>query len=165
MEEILGESCGTEGVLQDEEVAFSVGITVGIVFPELMPREPERCSPVEAICQPVAGGLAPGGVAAPAAGGHPLMAVAGSVGVDGYQADISLTHLLAPGVDVLGTGAEGDVVFFRRDQDGVEAAVLEVLDYRCSNLAGVFVFPEDAIREAFAGGVAPVAVVDEDFHC
>ena len=116
MEEILGESCGTEGVLQDEEVAFSVGITVGIVFPELMPREPERCSPVEAICQPVAGGLAPGGVAAPAAGGHPLMAVAGSVGVDGYQADISLTHLLAPGVDVLGTGAEGDVVFFRRDQ-------------------------------------------------
>lgn len=33
VEEILGEGCGTEGVLQDEEVAFPVGITVGIVFP------------------------------------------------------------------------------------------------------------------------------------
>ena len=28
VEEILGEGCGTEGVLQDEEVAFPVGITV-----------------------------------------------------------------------------------------------------------------------------------------
>ena len=70
------------------------------------------------------------------------MAVAGSIGVDGYQADISLTQLLAPGVDALGAGAEGDVVFFRRDEGGVEAAVLEVLDYCSSNLAGVgFLFP------------------------
>ena len=33
VEEILGEGCCTEGVLQDEEVAFPVGITVGIIFP------------------------------------------------------------------------------------------------------------------------------------
>ncbi len=59
------------------------------------------------------------------------MTVAGSVGVNRDQADISLTQLLAPGVDALGAGAEGDVVFFGRDQGGVEAAVLEVLDY-CS---------------------------------
>ena len=93
------------------------------------------------------------------------MAVAGSVGVDRYQADISFAQLLAPGVDALGAGAEGDVVFFRRDQSGVEAPVLEVLDYCRCDFTCVFVFPEYAVRGAFAGGVAPVAVVDEDLHC
>ena len=81
VEEILSKGRCAEGVLQDEEVAFPVGITVGIVFPELVPGEPECCSPVEAVCKPVASGLATGGVAGPAAGGHPLMAVAGSIGV------------------------------------------------------------------------------------
>ena len=99
VEEVFGEGCDAAGVLQDEEVAFPVGITVGIVFPELVPGEPERSGPVEAVCQPVAGGLATGGVAGPAAGGHPLMAVAGSVGMDRDQADISLAQLLAPCVD------------------------------------------------------------------
>ena len=93
------------------------------------------------------------------------MAVAGSVGVDGYQADISLAQLLAPGVDALGAGAEGDVVFFGRDQGGVEAPVLEMLDYCSCDFACVFVFPEYAVRGTFAGGVAPVAVIDEDIHC
>ena len=106
VEEILGEGGGTEGVLQDEEVAFPVGISVGVVLPELVPGKPKRSGTVEAIGQMVAGGLATGGVAGPAAGGHPLMAVAGSVGVDGYQADISLAQLLAPGVDALGAGPE-----------------------------------------------------------
>lgn len=40
VEEVFGEGCCTEGVLQNEEVAFPVGITVGIVFPELVPGEP-----------------------------------------------------------------------------------------------------------------------------
>ena len=61
VEEILGKGGCAEGVLEDEEVTFPVGIPVGIVFPELVPGEPERCSPVEAVCEPVAGGLAPGG--------------------------------------------------------------------------------------------------------
>ena len=82
------------------------------------------------------------------------MAVAGSVGVDGNQADISLAKLLAPGVDALGAGTEGDVVFFWRDQGSVEAPVLEVLDYCGCDFACVFVFPEYAVRGAYAGGVA-----------
>lgn len=69
VEEILGEGGSTEGVLQDKEVAFPVGIPVGVVFPELVAGEPERCSPVEAVSQPVAD----------------------SVGLDRYQADIADT--------------------------------------------------------------------------
>lgn len=71
VEEILGEGCGTEGVLEDEEVAFPVGIAVGIVLPELVTREPERSGSVEAIGQMITGALATGSVAGPTAGGYP----------------------------------------------------------------------------------------------
>ena len=69
----------------------------------------------------VAGGLATGGVAAPAAGVHPLPTVPGSVGVDGAQADVALAKFLAQGVDALGTGAKGNVVVLRYEDSGVVA--------------------------------------------
>ena len=61
---------------------------------------------IEAGSEVVAGGLATGGVEGPAAGVHPLLAVAGSVGVDGDQADILLAQLPAPGVHTFGAGPE-----------------------------------------------------------
>lgn len=106
VEEILRQGCGTEGVLEDEEVAFPVGIAVGIVLPELVTREPERSGSVEAIGQMITGALATGSVAGPAAGVHPLLAVAGSIGVDGDQADIAFAQLPAPGVHTFGAGPE-----------------------------------------------------------
>ena len=51
VEEILRQGCTTEGILQDVEVAFPVGITVRVVLPELVSGEPERCGTVEAIGQ------------------------------------------------------------------------------------------------------------------
>ena len=42
VEEILGEGVGTEGILQDVEVASPVGISIGVVFPELVAGEPEQ---------------------------------------------------------------------------------------------------------------------------
>ena len=83
VEEIFRQGCAAECVLQDVEVDFPVGITVGVVLPEHVPGKPEYSGAVEAIGQMVTGGLATGSVAGPAAGGHPLLAVAGSVGVDG----------------------------------------------------------------------------------
>ena len=74
VEEILRQGGTTEGILQDEEVALPVGI---------------------------AGDLATGSVAGPAAGRHPLLAVTGSVGVDRDQADIAFAQLPAPGVHTL----------------------------------------------------------------
>ena len=78
-----------------------------------MPGKPERSGTVEAIGKPVSGRLATGGVASPAAGVHPLLAVAGSIGVDGDQADIALSQLPAPGVHPFGAGQDRDIVFFR----------------------------------------------------
>ena len=106
MEEILRQGCAAEGILEDEKVALPVWISVGVVLPELVPGKPERCGPVQAIGKPVSCRLATGGVASPAAGVHPLLAVTGSVGVDGDQADILLAQLTAPGVHALGAGPE-----------------------------------------------------------
>ena len=106
VEEILRQGCTTEGILQDEEVAFPVRISVGVVLPELVPGTPKRSGAVEAIGQMVTGGLATGGVAGPAAGIHPLLAIAGSVGVDGDQADIAFAQLPAPVVHAFGAGTE-----------------------------------------------------------
>ena len=106
MEEILRQGGTTEGIHQDEEVAFPVGVSVGVVLPELVTMEPERSGAVEAIGQMVTGGLATGSVAGPAAFRHPQLAVAGSVGVDGDQSDIAFAQLPAPGVHSLGAGPE-----------------------------------------------------------
>jgi len=106
VEKILRQSSGTEGILQDEEVAFPIGISVGVVLSELVSGKPERCGLVEAIGKPVTSRLAAGGVAGPAAGVHPLLSVAGSVGVDRDQADILLAQLPAPGVHALGARPE-----------------------------------------------------------
>lgn len=102
VEEILGEGGGTEGILQDVEVAFPVGISIGVVFPELVAGEPERSGLVQAIGKLVTGRLPFTCVAGPAADVHPLLAIAGSIGVDGDQADIAFAKLPAPGVDALG---------------------------------------------------------------
>lgn len=54
----------------------------------------------------VAGSLASGCVAGSAAGRHPLLAVPGSVGMNGDQADILLVQLPAPGVHTFGAAPE-----------------------------------------------------------
>ena len=106
VEEILRQGCCTKRILQDVEVGFPVGVPVGIVLPEFMTRQPKGSSAVEAICQMVTCRLATGCVAGPAAGGHPLLAVACGVGMDGYQADIAFAQLPAQGVHPFGACPE-----------------------------------------------------------
>lgn len=98
---------------------------------------------VEAIGHMVAGSLATGGVAGPAAGIHPLLAVAGSVGVNGDQADIAFAQLPAPGVHTLGTCPKGDVIYLRSDQGGVEAPALKMFDYCSCDFTCLFVPQKD----------------------
>ena len=46
VEKILRQGCCANRILQDEEVALPVWISVGVVLPELVPGKPERYSPV-----------------------------------------------------------------------------------------------------------------------
>ena len=165
MEKVLREGAGAEGVLQDSEVRFPVGVSVGIVFPKLMAGKAEGGCFIEAGGEAVAGGLATGGVAAPASGVHPLATVPGGVGVDEDQADILLAQLTAPGVGTLDAGAEGDVVVFGDEEVGIVAGVFQLPDDSGGDLPGVAPFVVAAVRGALAGGVGAVSVVNEDFHC
>ncbi|MGM9737281.1 MAG: hypothetical protein ACI3ZT_02585 [Candidatus Cryptobacteroides sp.] len=99
----------------------------------------------------VAGGLAAGGVAAPAPAGHPLMAVARSIGVDGHQADILPPEFPAAVDDALYAGAEGNVVFLGHQQVGQVACIFQLLHYCGGDLACVAPFVVMAVRRAFAG--------------
>ena len=104
VEEILRQGSGTGGVLKDVEVAFPVGIAVGVALPEFVPGKPQRRGSVQAIGKPVTSRLATGGVTSPAACVHPLLA--GSVGVDGGLADILFSQLPAPSVHALSARPE-----------------------------------------------------------
>ena len=159
VEEALRESGGAKGAGKDGEVGLKVGVTVGIVFPDLVAGKEKFGGLIETGGEVVACGLATGGIAAPAAGVHPLLAVAGCVGVDGDQADVAFAKLAAPGIDALNAGAEGDVVFFGNKEGGVVAGESELFCYRCRDVAVEAVFQEAAVGAAFARGVAPVAGV------
>lgn len=104
VEEILRQCRAAEGVLQDVEAAFPVGIAVGVALPGFVPGKPQRRGSVQAIGKPVTSRLATGGVTSPAACVHPLLA--GSVGVDGDLADILFTQLPAPSVHALSARPE-----------------------------------------------------------
>lgn len=159
VEEILREGCTTAGILQDIEVALPVGIAVGVVLPERVSREPECSGAVEEISLLVSGGLATGGVADPAAGGHPLLAVAGSVGVDGDQADISLSAVLQ---QVLTRSVRE-----RREMSyssGVSNWASKSRYWRCRTTAAAISHVYLYSRNTPSGEHYPVAVVDKDFH-
>ena len=96
-------------------VGFQEEVVVGVVFPELVAGEPERSGLVQAIGKPVTGRLPFTCVAGPAADVHPLLAIAGSIGADGDQADIEFAQLPAPGDDALGACPEGYIVFIWSD--------------------------------------------------
>lgn len=128
-------------------VGFQEEAVVGVVFPELVAREPERSGLVQAIGKLVTGRLPFTCVAGPAADVHPLLAIAGSIGVDGDQADIAFAQLPAPGVDALCACPEGDIVFIRSDQGeaycickGEDAVIVRITSL--AHPLPVIIFPE-----------------------
>lgn len=128
-------------------VGFQEEAVVGVVFPELVAGEPERSGLVQAIGKLVTGRLPFTCVAGPAADVHPLLAIAGSIGVDGDQADIAFAQLPAPGVDALCACPEGDIVFIRSDQGeaycickGEDAVIVRITSL--AHPLPVIIFPE-----------------------
>ena len=83
---------------QDIEVFFPVRVVVRIVCSDAPAWEVFYCCFVEAVCEGVGLCLSFAGVAAPAGGGVPAGAVAGSVEVEGYQDDVWFAEGLTMGV-------------------------------------------------------------------
>ena len=97
-EEVLCEDCGAEGVAEDVEVFFPVGVVVGVVCSDASVWEVLFCSFVEAFSDTVRGCLAFAGVARPSGGVEPFCAVSGSVDVDADEDDVGFAEGIAVGV-------------------------------------------------------------------
>ena len=100
----------------DVEVFLYVGISVGVVGPEAHPRQMVFRGFVQAQCQGVGLGLSSGGEAAPAPGVEPILAVSGSVNVDGDENHLIVPKLPADGVYAAAALLQGDVLAFRDDE-------------------------------------------------
>ena len=97
-EEVLCEDCGAEGVAEDVEVFFPVGVVVGVVCSDASVWEVLFCSFVEAFGDTVRGCLSFAGVAGPSGCVEPFCAVSGGVDVDTDEDYVGFAEGIALGV-------------------------------------------------------------------
>ena len=89
-EEVFGEDGGADGMAEEVEVGFLVGVGVDVVGAEAMAGEVGLGGGVEGGGEGIGPGVATGGVGAPAAGGEPAVASAGGAGQWSVGAAVSL---------------------------------------------------------------------------
>lgn len=163
-EEVFGEDGGAGGVAEEVEVFLEVGIGVGVVGAETVAGEVGLGGSVEGGGEGIGPGVSTGGIGAPAAGGEPAVAPAGGVAVDGNDNHIALAELATPGIDTAAALGQGDVVFLRYQERGVQAPGCEGVHDAPGDDAVFAVFQETAVEASLSLGVDAVAVVDEDLH-
>ena len=163
-EEVFGEDGGADGVAEEVEVGFLVGIGVGVVGAEAVAGEVGLGGGVEGGGEGIGPGVSTGGVGAPAAGGEPAVATAGGIAVDGDEDDVLAVQLSAPLVHAAAALGQGDVRFLGHQEGGVQAPGLEGGDDAACEKPVLGVFQETAVGAPLALGVDAVAVVDEDLH-
>lgn len=123
------------------------------------------CCIVQAGGQGVSASFASGGIAAPAAGFHPLLAIAGGIHVEGEENHLIAAELLAERIGPAAALREGDVFALGYQEAGIDSKNCEAFVDLSGEEAVVGIFAEEAVRALFAGGVEAVAVVEEDDHC
>ena len=96
--------------------------------------------------------------------GVPFVSSAGSVHVDGNEANVPASQLGANAVDSLAALGERNVFVFRDQQGSVEVFGLEGGHNKAGDFAVVRPFKETAVRGALSCSFLAVSVVDQDFH-
>ena len=94
----------------------------------------------------------------------PFVSSAGSVHVDGNEANVPASQLGANAVDSLAALGERNVFVFRDQQGSVEVFGLEGGHNTAGDFAVVRPFKETAVRGALSCSFLAVSVVDQDFH-
>ena len=105
------------------------------------------------------------GVGAPAAGFHPLGAVAGSVAVDADDADFlnGQARLAGHAVGTVNSIRQRDVGFLGCENLDIVATEPEMFRHGIDDDAVELVLPESAVRRAFAWSVDAVTGIEDDF--
>lgn len=163
-EEVFGEDGGADGVAQEVEGGFLVGVAVGVVGAEAHAGEVGLGGGVEGDGEGIGPGASTGGVGAPAAGREPAVAGTGGVAVDGDEDDVLAAQLSAPFVYTAAALWQGDVRFLGHQEDGVQAPGGECVHNAPGDDAVFAVFQQAAVGRTLAPRLGSVAIVDEDLH-
>ncbi len=143
----------------DIKRCFEIGISIGEILAYSALWEVGLGGFVEFTGQQICIGLSDGCICRPALRLKPFFSFPGGVAVNGDE-DV----VLSVGVGPADSFFEGDVDLFRDESDGFKAYLLQAADYCSGDFSCVTVLAETAVRRAFAGGLDPVSVVDQDFH-
>ena len=163
-EHVFYEDAGAEGVAEEGEAGFLVGVAVGVVGADAVAGEVAEGGVVEGGGEGIGRGVATGGVGAPAGGVVPAVAAAGGVAVDGDEPNLVDSQQAAPLVHPAAALLQGDVRFLRDQELRVQPPRVERLHDPAGDDAVHQVFPQAPVRASLAGSFDAVAIVDEDFH-
>ena len=163
-EAVLGQAGCASSFVEDGEICFLIRVSVGIIEAHPMTGQDLEGGGTKTVGQLVSFRLAFARVAAPAGCIVPFVASAGSVHVDGNEADVLAAQLGANAIDSLAALGQRNVFIFRNQQGSIEVFRLEGGHNAASDFAVVRPFKETAVRGALSCSFLAVSVVNQDFH-
>lgn len=165
VEKILSEDGSCIGVPEQVDILLKVRISIGVVGADALTGKIFPGSFVETVGQFVGKRVPLAGVGTPAAGFHPLGAVAGCVGVDADERGVldGKTDLAGHAVGAVCSVRQREVGFLGIEDLDIVAAKAKMLRYSVPDDTIELVLPESSVRRAFAGGVDSVPGIENDF--
>jgi hypothetical protein len=163
-EEIFCQDGGAPGMPEDVKVPLDVWISVSIILPDVVSKELCLRCLVQARCQAVCTGFSDGGKAAPASGIQPLLAIAGSVDVNGDKNYLAGPKSLTDLVDSAAALLQGNIFSLRNQEPAVQPQLQKSFTDTEGEVAVIGIFAEVPVGAAFAGRFIAVAIVEKDDH-
>ena len=143
----------------DIKGCLEIGIPIGEIFADSALWEVRFGGFVEFTGQQICSGLSDGCVCRPALRLFPFVSHPRSIAVDGNKYSIR-----SVGICPADSFFKGDVILLRNKSNGIQASLFKAADNCNGDFSCVAVFAEAAVRGAFAGGLYPVSVVNQDLH-
>ena len=157
---VLGQAACAGCVFEDVEGCFLICVAVGVIEAHAMTGQVLECGLAKMVRENVALRLARGCVAAPALSFIPSVTAAGSIHVDGDQADVPAAQFGANAVHSLAALGQRNVFVFRNQQGSVEVLGLKGGHDSPGYFPVVGPFEETAVRGALSCSFPAVSVVN-----
>ena len=157
---VLGQASRAGCMLENVEGCFLICVAVGVIEAHAMTGQVMECGLAKMVCEDVALRLARGCVAAPALSFIPSVTAAGSVHVNGNQADVSAAQFGANAAHSLAALGQRNVIVFRNQQGSVEILGLKGGHDSPGDFPVVGPFEETAVRRALSCSFPAVSVVN-----
>ena len=172
LKEIFSETGGAPSGFEDGESGFLIAVAIGEIGANKgtqLPGGEDRgehppCRVIESIGESIATGLTARGPGLPSGRLVPFPVAAGGVDVDTDEANIGcadgVTHLIRSACAF----GERYVSCLRNEEVGIDSLSSKTAHSLRSYFTRITILEKPAVRTAFAGSVAPMAIVDKYFH-